>query len=120
MDLKIKRVYEEPSPEDGLRILVDRIWPRGIKKEKLAMHSWEKELAPSTELRKWYGHDPEKYEEFKARYFAELDSNSAAIDFIDRISGYDGTITLIFSAKDMEHSNAAVLADWMGRHLGTI
>lgn len=113
MDLKIKRVYEDPSDADGRRILVDGMWPRGIKKENLALDSWEKSLAPTKELRRWYSHDPQKYDEFRRRYMAELDSNSDAVDFLDRISAYEGTVTLLFSAKDTVHSNAQVLKEWL-------
>ena len=116
MDLKIKRVYEEPSADDGMRILVDRMWPRGIKKENLKMDAWEKDLAPSTELRKWYAHDLKKYGEFRNRYFEELDSNRNATDFLNRIKHYNGSVTLLFSAKDTEHSNAAVLSEWLRKN----
>ena len=113
MDIKIKRVYEEPSDADGMRILVDRMWPREIKKENLLMDSWEKGLAPMSDLRKWYSHDPAKYDEFRKRYFAELDTSSESEDFVSRISAYDGTVTLLFSAKDTQHSNAYVLKEWI-------
>ena len=113
MDIKIKRVYEEPSDADGMRILVDRMWPRGIKKENLLMDSWEKGLAPTSDLRKWYSHDPAKFDEFRKRYFAELDTSSEAENFVRRILAYDGTVTLLFSAKDAQHSNAMVLKEWI-------
>lgn len=113
--LKIKRVYDEPSSDDGIRILVDRMWPRGIKKENLKMDSWEKELAPSAELRKWYGHDPAKFHEFRERYFKELDHSLQAKDFLNRFGNNNGQVTLLFSARDAEHSNAQVLYEWICR-----
>ncbi len=108
--LKIKRVYETPSRGDGKRILIDRLWPRGLKKEEVQVDEWLKELAPSTELRKWFGHDPAKWAEFKKRYKKELSGKS---DLIKRIKAEarKGTVTLVFSASDAEHSNAAFLKE---------
>ena len=108
--LKIKRVYDPPSPEDGKRVLVDRLWPRGIRKEDAAIDEWPKEIAPTAELRRWFGHDPAKYEEFKQRYAMELDNKA---DLIDRIKNEArrGTVTLLFSARDIEHNNATVLKE---------
>lgn len=113
MNIKIKRIYEEPSADDGLRVFVDRLWARGLTKEKAEIDLWAKDIAPSTELRKWYGHDAEKFAEFKKRYFTELDANEKAKDFLSAISARKGKITLLFAAKDGEHSNAAVLAEWI-------
>jgi uncharacterized protein YeaO (DUF488 family) len=112
--LKIKRVYDPPSPEDGKRILVDRLWPRGIRKEAAAIDEWLKEIAPTTELRKWYGHDPVKYEEFKRRYARELEDKA---DIIERIKdeARRRTVTLLFSAREMEHNNATVLKEILAR-----
>ena len=108
--LKIKRVYDPPSPEDGKRVLVDRLWPRGIRKEDAAIDEWPKEIAPTTQLRKWYGHDPSRYEEFKKRYARELEDKA---DLIDRIKNEArrGTVTLLFSAREIEHNNATVLKE---------
>jgi uncharacterized protein YeaO (DUF488 family) len=108
--LKIKRVYDLPSPEDGKRILVDRLWPRGIRKEDAAIDEWPKEIAPTAELRKWFGHDPAKYEKFKKRYAMELEDKA---DLIDRIKNEarKGMVTLLFSARDIEHNNATALKE---------
>ena len=113
MKLQIKRIYEAPSPEDGKRIFVDRLWARGLTKDKAQLDEWEKELAPSTELRKWYGHDPEKFEEFGKHYRAELDANPDAATFAEKIAEYDGTVTLLYGAKNGETSNAAVVKEWL-------
>lgn len=112
MTVKIKRIYEQPSDADGFRILVDRLWPRGIKKENARLDLWSKDIAPSSDLRKWYGHDPEKFEKFSTRYKAELDNNPEISAFLETIKAHD-TVTLLFSAKDSEHNNAAVLAEWI-------
>ncbi len=108
--VKIKRTYDPPSANDGKRILIDRLWPRGLKKEEAQVDEWLKDLAPSTELRKWFGHDPAKWSEFKKRYRAEL---AGKADLLTRIKAEarKGTVTLIFSAKDAEHSNAAFLKE---------
>jgi len=112
--LKIKRVYDPPSPEDGKRVLVDQLWPRGIRKEDAAIDEWPKEIAPTVEIRRWFGHDPAKYEEFKQRYAMELDDKA---DLIDRIKNEArrGTVTLLFSARDIEHNNATVLKEILER-----
>ena len=112
MDIKIKRAYENPSNDDGYRILVDRLWPRGISKEKAKVDFWPKELAPSTELRRWYGHDPEKWAEFKSRYFAELDSNP---DLANELLNYvrKGTVTFIYSSKEERLNNAVALKEYV-------
>lgn len=110
----IKRVYEKPSKADGLRILVDRIWPRGVSKEKAQLHSWKKEIAPTTELRKWYNHDPVKYRDFVKRYKKELQSEKSQ-EIVKEIRKLAKTnkVTLIFAAKDTEHSNALVLQKYL-------
>lgn len=104
----IKRVYEEPSEDDGLRILVDRLWPRGLSKAKAKVDRWEKDLAPTTELRRWFGHDPAKWEEFLQRYRAELEGKEEALARLRREAN-DGTVTLLYAAKDEEHNNAVAL-----------
>ncbi len=109
--LKIKRAYDPYSPDDGKRILVDRLWPRGLKKDEARVDEWLKDLAPSTELRKWFGHDPVKWAEFKKRYRQELSTKS---DLVKRVKAEarKGTVTLVFSAKDAEHSDAAFLKEF--------
>lgn len=106
--IRIKRVYEEPSEDDGLRILVDRLWPRGLSKAKAKIDRWEKDLAPTTELRRWFGHDPVKWEEFLQRYRAELEGKEEALARLRREAN-DGTVTLLYAAKDEEHNNAVAL-----------
>lgn len=117
MEIQIKRIYDEPSPDDGLRVFVDRLWARGISKEKAEIGEWKKDVAPSSELRKWYSHDVEKFAEFKEKYFSELDANEKAAEFLDEIRAQKGKVTLLFAAKDGEHSNAAVLAQWISERI---
>ena len=107
MSISIKRIYEMPESTDGTRILVDRLWPRGITKEKAKIDLWLKEAAPSTELRKWFGHDPEKWSEFKEKYRAELKDNAALAELYKLSS--KGKVTLVYAAKDENHNNAAAL-----------
>ena len=106
--IRIKRIYEEASEDDGLRVLVDRLWPRGLSKEKAKIDQWEKELAPTTELRHWFGHDPAKWEEFLERYRAELAGKEEALSRL-RQEGDEGVVTLLYAAKDEEHNNAVAL-----------
>jgi len=106
--IQLKRAYEPPSPEDGYRLLVDRRWPRGIKKEALALDDWAKEIAPSTQLRQWFGHDPAKWPEFCTRYTAALKEQPALLKALSERSTH-GTLTLVFAAKDIHHNNAVVL-----------
>jgi len=107
-NFKIKRVYEKPEKEDGFRILVDRLWPRGLTKEKAKVDLWLKEIAPSTELRKWFAHDPEKWEEFKKRYLSELKKNKEPVAQLKE-KMKEGNVTLIYAAKDETHNEAQVL-----------
>lgn len=111
MEIKIKRIYEPPEPSDGLRILVDRLWPRGIAKDKAAVDEWLKEIAPSNELRTWFGHQPERWTEFQRRYRAELRTpeHRARLDRL-RAMASKHTVTLLYAAKDEEHNNARALA----------
>jgi uncharacterized protein YeaO (DUF488 family) len=112
--IRLKRVYEEPSQKDGLRILVDRLWPRGLTKERAAVDLWLKDVAPSTELRKWFGHDPAKWKPFQARYRKELDEKQDALDLLKQKSeGH--TVTLLYGARDEEHNEATVLKDVLER-----
>ena len=106
----IKRVYEKPSPVDGFRILVDRLWPRGLTKEKASVDLWLKEIAPSTALRKWFGHDPDKWNEFRKRYLLELDQNKEQVILLNEHLKC-GTVTLLYGAKDQDHNEAVVLRD---------
>jgi uncharacterized protein YeaO (DUF488 family) len=108
MKIGIKRVYEQPEKEDGFRILVDRLWPRGLTKEKAKVDLWLKEIAPTTELRKWFAHDPEKWAEFKKRYLAELKENKEALSKIKE-EMKKGNVTLLYAAKDEAHNEAQVL-----------
>jgi uncharacterized protein YeaO (DUF488 family) len=108
----IKRAYEEPAPADGARVLVDRLWPRGVSKDRARLDEWLKDLAPSDALRRWYGHDPAKWEEFRRRYRAELagPAQRAALDHLRELRRR-GPLTLVFSARDADHSDAAVLRE---------
>jgi uncharacterized protein YeaO (DUF488 family) len=108
--IKIKRIYQEPDPRDGLRFLVDRLWPRGISKEQACVDRWLKEIAPSDELRRWFGHDPAKWDEFRGRYLAELQDQRS---LLDEIVGHarKETVTLLYAARDEEHNNAVVLKE---------
>ncbi|WP_432746308.1 DUF488 domain-containing protein [Methylobacter sp. G7] len=107
---RIKRVYELPDKHDGRRILVDRLWPRGLTKEKASIDLWLKDIAPSTELRKWFGHNPDRWEEFKERYLAELKSNSGQIQLLKQELD-TGIVTLVYGAKDEEHNQAVVIQE---------
>jgi uncharacterized protein YeaO (DUF488 family) len=113
--LQIKRVYEPRSPGDGQRILVDRVWPRGISKEKLGNVIWLKDVAPSTELRKWFDHRPERWKQFRTRYATELDRNSDTVAKL-RAMCVRGLVTLLYSARDVEHNQAVALAEYLGAH----
>ena len=116
--IKIKRAYEKMDPDDGRRILVDRLWPRGIKKTEAGIGEWLKELGPSTELRRWFSHDPEKWPEFKKRYTQEL-SDHHKTELLENIA-HDArvnNITLIYAAKDTEHNNARVLEEVIKRKM---
>ena len=106
--IKLKRVYEKPEEADGTRILVDRLWPRGLTKQRAAADLWLKEIAPTTELRKWFGHDPKKWKEFRRRYQAELKSHPDALGVI-KSKASEGTVTLLYGARDQEHNEAVVL-----------
>jgi ribokinase len=118
--LQIKRIYDDPSEEDGYRVLVDRLWPRGVSKADAAIDEWAKEVAPSTELRKWFGHKEERFEEFAAKYEAELRPNPAAEDFADRcrsiLEEEHRPVTLLYAAKSPTINHALVLRRWLERH----
>ena len=112
MTVQIKRIYDEPGETDGYRVLVDRLWPRGVSKEKAALDEWIKEVGPSDELRKWFGHQPERYSEFKTKYQKELDSSPAFKELKDIISKHKN-VTLLYRAHDSEHNQATVLLDYL-------
>ena len=115
-DVRYRRIYDDPSSTDGRRILVDRIWPRGVRKEDAHVDEWMREVAPSTQLRRWYGHDPDRYAEFRRRYLAELrePARREAVQRLQDSAGQD-RMTLLTAARDLEHSQAAVLAHWLNR-----
>ena len=113
--IKLKRVYEAPEPADGTRFLVERLWPRGIKKADLRLDAWAKDVAPSAALRRWFGHDPARWDEFRSRYAAELDRSSAAWQPIARAARM-GTVTLLFSSHDQQHNNAVALKAYLAEH----
>lgn len=116
LDIRVKRAYDPPAAEDGARILVDRLWPRGVSRERLALSAWAKDVAPSAELRVWFGHRPERWEEFKARYRAELGRDAAALaPLVD--AARSGPVTLIYAAKDQDHNGALVLRTYLEEHL---
>ena len=110
--IALKRIYEPAAKSDGMRVLVDRAWPRGITKEKAALHLWLKEIAPSTALRKWYGHDPARWDEFRKRYGKELDGNEEAVGQLKALIA-KGAVTLLYSAHDAEHNQAVALRDYL-------
>lgn len=109
--IKIKRSYEKPSKEDGYRILVDRLWPRGVSKDEAKIDLWLKEIAPSNELRKWFLHDPKKWEHFKSKYRNELKEKTELIGELKKIEKEKKTITLLYSAKDEQHNNVIALSE---------
>jgi len=119
MGIAIKRVYEAPAEGDGYRVLIDRLWPRGLKKEAVAMDVWAKELAPSTELRQWFGHDPARWDEFRQRYAAELADSADVWQALARRSAKE-PVTLLYGARDEEHNDAvalkALMEQWLRRH----
>jgi hypothetical protein len=109
------RVYDEVSPSNGARVLVDRVWPRGIRKDQLLLTEWLRDVAPSTELRQWYAHDPEKFDEFRRRYLAELTSpeRRVAAEHLQELAR-SADLVLLTATRDVDHSQAAVLAEWLG------
>lgn len=116
MSIKVKRAYEPATAEDGTRYLVERLWPRGVKKEALQVEAWLKDVAPSDQLRRWFGHEPEKWAEFRRRYSKELDKNSDAWEPL-RDAARSGMVTLVYSARDTEHNNAVALKEYLEAHL---
>lgn len=112
LNIKLKRAYEAPSDDDGVRILVERLWPRGVSKSNAAIDHWFKHIAPTPALRTWYGHRPERWAEFRLRYEAELAANDALVDELRRLCA-GSTVTFVFAAKDLEHNSAVVLRDFL-------
>ncbi|KRW94864.1 DUF488 domain-containing protein [Paracoccus sp. PXZ] len=113
-DISLRRAYDPPLPQEGCKVLVDRIWPRGISRETLGADLWLKEIAPSDELRHWFDHDPQKWPEFRRRYAAELDANPEALREL-RALIRKGPVTLLYGARDTEHNNAVALRDYLAQ-----
>ena len=111
--VKIKRIYETADEHDGFRVLVDRLWPRGVSKERAQVDQWRKDIAPSTQLRKWFNHDPERFEEFVHRYTEELDANREAVDMLTALFAKYSTVTLLYAAKDPKVNHALVLKEYL-------
>lgn len=109
MAVRLKRAYEAPAPADGYRVLIDRLWPRGVSKQTAQLDEWARELAPSTELRRWFGHDPERFDEFSRRYRRELEAHEPKLEEL-RSRAQSGIVTLVYAARDTEHNDAVVLA----------
>lgn len=115
MHIKLKRAYEPPEPEDGFRVLVDRLWPRGVSKDSARIDLWLKEVAPTTPLRKWFGHDPSKWSTFRTRYFRELDERAEILaELLEHVQ--NGPVTLIYAARDEEHNDAVALKEYLEKH----
>lgn len=119
-EIRTKRVYEPPAADDGRRVLVDRLWPRGVSKARAQLDEWLRDLAPSTELRRWFGHDPNRWEEFTARYREELAApeRQTALETLAQ-AATEGPLTLLYAARDTEHNEARVIADLLGRIPGS-
>jgi uncharacterized protein YeaO (DUF488 family) len=113
--IKLKRVYESPSPRDGLRVLVDRLWPRGLTKERAAVDLWLKDVAPSPELRKWFGHDPARWEQFEERYRQDLRAKKDAVGLLKQ-KAKERTVTLVYAARDEDHNGALALKRFLQGH----
>src|SRR5687767_12950338 len=116
MDIRLKRAYEPAAPLDGYRVLIDRLWPRGVSRDRANLDEWEQELAPSTELREWFEHDPSRFQEFRRRYIEELRGRRLRLTELRRRARM-GTLTLVYSARDTEHNDAVVLAEVLRRGL---
>jgi uncharacterized protein YeaO (DUF488 family) len=114
LDIRLRRAYDPPKPDDGYRVLIDRLWPRGVRRERARLDRWEKDLAPSAGLRTWFAHDPWRFEEFRRRYVEELRAHRAEIAELRRYAR-DGTLTLVFGASDVQHNDAVVLAEVIRR-----
>jgi uncharacterized protein YeaO (DUF488 family) len=115
MDIRVKRAYRAARQSDGARVLVDRLWPRGLSKERFRFDHWAKELAPTTELRHWFGHDPARWDEFRTRYAEELDAQPEAVEALLALAR-KGPVTLLYGAKDEQFNNAVALEEYLERH----
>jgi uncharacterized protein YeaO (DUF488 family) len=113
--IRVKRIYDPPDRNDGARVLVDGLWPRGVRKEEAKLTLWLKDIAPSADLRRWFGHDPARFAEFSRRYRAELSANKDAVSRLETLVK-TGPVTLLYAAHDTEHNNARVLADYLEAH----
>ncbi|MGP0593544.1 DUF488 domain-containing protein [Nitrospira sp. T9] len=113
--MRIKRVYDAPAPDDGCRILIDRLWPRGLSKEAACVNLWQKDLAPSTRLRSWFRHDPARWQEFQTRYFTELDQNINAVEDLWQRARYS-PVTILFGAKNEKYNHAVALKVYLAHH----
>jgi uncharacterized protein YeaO (DUF488 family) len=116
MDVRLKRVYDAPASADGYRVLIDRLWPRGISRQRARLDEWARDLSPSTELRQWFGHEPHRFQEFRRRYIDELRRHRPRLAELRR-RARRGTVTLVYSARDAEHNDAVVLAEVLRRGL---
>ena len=116
LDVRLKRAYDLPAPTDGHRALIDRLWPRGVSRDRAQLDAWEKQLSPSPELRQWFAHDPTRFDEFRGRYIEELQSQRPRLTALRR-RARDGTVTLVYGAKDTENNDAVVLAEVLRRGL---
>ena len=116
--IKLKRAYDKPSGDDGSRILVERLWPRGLTRERAAVDLWLKEVAPSPELRQWFGHDPAKWEQFQKRYWKELEEKEEAVQLLKQ-KGKQGTVTLVYAARDEDHNGGLGLKRFLENHTST-
>jgi uncharacterized protein YeaO (DUF488 family) len=116
VDVRLKRAYEPAAAADGYRVLIDRLWPRGLSRREARLDAWEQDLAPSAALRRWFGHDPGRFEEFRARYIEELRNQRPRLTTLRRVAR-DGTLTLVYSARDRKHNDAVVLAEVLRRGL---
>ncbi|RIK73032.1 MAG: hypothetical protein DCC68_25515 [Planctomycetota bacterium] len=114
--IRLKRAYDEPASRDGLRILVERLWPRGVSKDRAAIGLWLKDLAPSTELRKWYGHDPERWDEFRRRYWSELEQRGDLLVLLKHRTT-EGPVTFVYAAHDEKRNSAAVLKEFLEQRM---
>jgi uncharacterized protein YeaO (DUF488 family) len=113
LTIKLERIYDNPKGSKGFRILVDRLWPRGLKKDRVRVDLWRKDIAPSNSLRKWFGHDEKKWDEFKHRYFKELDKNNEAVNTIVKMAQDHNSITLLYGAKEERFNNAVALKEYL-------
>ena len=116
LDIRLKRAYEPADSSDGYRVLIDRLWPRGLSRERASLDEWNRELAPSTELRQWFGHEPGRFQEFRQRYIDELRAHRSALTGLRR-RARKGKVTLVYAAKDIDHNDAVVLAEVLRRGL---